>query len=39
MKVFIVLAWYDIWIGFYYDRKNRHLYILPVPCIGIRLEF
>lgn len=39
MKVSLVLAWYDVWIGFFYDSKKKHLYILPFPCVGIRLEF
>lgn len=34
-----VFAWYDAWIGAYYDRKNRRLYLLPLPCIGICISF
>jgi hypothetical protein len=36
-----VFAWYDFWVGFYYDRNNKRLYILPIPCIGfyIQLDF
>lgn len=29
----IRFAWYDMWIGAYWDRRNRVLYICPVPMI------
>ena len=39
MKVSLVIAWYDLWIGAYWDRKMKALYILPIPCIGIKIWF
>jgi len=39
MKVQLVLAWYDIWVGFYWDRKNKVLYVMPIPCIGFKVAF
>lgn len=39
MKVNLIFAWYDLWIGLYYDRKNNWLYILPFPCCGIVIKF
>jgi hypothetical protein len=39
MTVKPIFAWYDLWIGAFWDRKLRKLYILPLPCIGIVLEF
>lgn len=39
MKVNLIFAWYDIWIGMFWDRYKRKLYILPIPCIGIVLTF
>lgn len=35
----LVTAWYDFWIGAYYDKSRRKLYILPVPCIGVSITF
>lgn len=39
MKAGLVVAWYDVWVGAFYDRKRRTLYLLPLPCIGVWLEF
>jgi hypothetical protein len=36
-KIKVVLAWYDLWIGAYYDRKTSALYILPVPMVGLKI--
>lgn len=38
-RVRFVFAWYDLWVGMYWDRKSRKLYILPLPCIGIVISF
>ena len=34
-----LFAWYDLWIGAYWDRKARALYVLPLPCVGFVLTF
>jgi len=39
MKVKLIFAWYDFWIGFYLDRDNRTLYFLPFPTIGFKIKF
>jgi len=39
MRAQIVLAWYDLWVGAYWDRKGRRLYLLPFPCVGVVIEF
>ncbi len=36
-KVKIYFAWYDIWIGAYWDRKRRVLYVCPLPCVVIEV--
>lgn len=38
MKVSFFFAWYDLWIGFYYDRKNGVLYVCPLPCCVLKME-
>lgn len=30
-------AWYDWWIGAYWDRSNRLLHICPLPMIGVKI--
>ncbi len=37
MKVRLVFAWYDLWIGAYWDRQTRTLYLM-VPTIGIAIS-
>jgi hypothetical protein len=39
IRVQFFFAWYDAWIGIYWDRKKKALYILPLPCIGIVIQF
>ena len=36
-RIELVLAWYDFWVGVYVDRDKRTIYILPAPCIGVRV--
>lgn len=31
-------AWYDLWVGAYVDRKNRVLYVCPLPCLLIEIR-
>lgn len=39
MTVRPIVAWYDIWIGVFVDTAKRRVYILPLPCIGIIVEW
>lgn len=39
MKLSVFFRWYDLWIGAYWDRKERVLYILPIPMFGVRIAF
>jgi len=35
----IIFAWYDFWIGWFWNINKRKLYIFPIPCIGIVIKF
>ena len=39
MSVRPIFAWYDLWIGAFWDAGKRRLYVLPLPCIGIVIQF
>jgi hypothetical protein len=39
VRVRPIFAWYDFWVGLYFDRQKRVLYVLPVPMLGLRIEF
>lgn len=26
-------AWYDLWVGAFYDTAKRTLYVCPLPCL------
>lgn len=32
-------AWHDFWIGAFWDKPRRRLYIFPFPCFGVRVDF
>ena len=37
-RIRFIFAWYDLWVGAYYDRTKRLLYILPVPMVGVCID-
>lgn len=39
MRVRPVCAWYDLWVGVFIDRPKRRLYVFPVPCLGLRVDW
>jgi hypothetical protein len=39
MKAKLIFAWYDLWIGVFIDRAKRRVYILPLPCLGIVIDY
>ena len=38
MKIKFIFRWYDFWVGFYFDRKNKVVYFFPIPMFGIKIE-
>ena len=38
MRIRPLFAWYDMWIGAFYDRPRRRLYVFPIPCFGVRID-
>lgn len=39
MTIRPIFAWFDLWVGAFWDRKSRQLYIFPIPCVGVVLKF
>lgn len=39
MKVKVIFAWYDIWIGIFIDKTKKKVYIFPIPMIGIVVNY
>lgn len=33
-----VVAWFDCWIGLFYDVQRKRLYIFPIPMVGLRID-
>jgi hypothetical protein len=38
LKFSISFRWYDFWIGWYWDRENRAIYICLLPMLPIRIS-
>lgn len=30
--------WYDLWIGAYWDREAKVLYVCPLPTVGLKIK-
>lgn len=39
LRLSFFLAWYDIWIGAYVDTKGRAIYVCPLPCCVLKLNW
>ena len=38
MRIRVFFAWYDFWLGFYYDRLHHILYFCPLPCLVVEIN-
>ena len=38
-KFSFIIAWYDFWIGWYYSKEKRAVYVFIIPCFGVKIEF
>lgn len=32
-----IFAWFDFWVGLFFDNHKRSLYIFPIPMFGIKI--
>ena len=39
MSIKPIFAWYDLWVGAFWDQSKRRLYIFPVPMFGMVIQF
>lgn len=39
MRVRPIFAWYDFWVGFFWDQKKKRLYFFPIPMLGVYFQF
>lgn len=39
MKIKVFFALYDFWIGIYVNSKYKELYVCPLPCIVIKINY
>lgn len=35
MTIKVEFLWYDFWVGAFWDRAKRKLYVCPLPCVVI----
>ena len=38
-RIRFAFKWYDLWIGAYIDSEKRTVYICPLPCCVIAIDY
>jgi hypothetical protein len=38
-KIVPMFAWYDCWLGMFWDNKQKLLYVFPVPMLGFKVGY
>jgi hypothetical protein len=38
MRVRLSWKWYDLWVGAYWDRGARILYVCPLPTVVVEVS-
>lgn len=39
MTIRPMFAWFDLWVGVFIDRPKRRVFIFPIPCCGIVIDW
>lgn len=39
LKLTPFVRWYDLWVGAYVDTAKRAVYLCPLPCVGLKVEW